>query len=55
MASAVFRRPALALLFALALLPGAALALPWPAYEDAAFKAAQEAGGPILVWVHAEW
>ena len=40
---------------AVLLLPLSARAAGFPAYAGAAFKAAQEEGKAILVWVHAEW
>ena len=49
------RRFSLAFLFAVLLLPLSARAGEFPAYEGGAFRAAQEAGRPILVHVHAEW
>lgn len=55
MAVTAARRIALALLFAALLLPLSARAAGFPAYAAAAFQAAQEAGKPILVFVHAEW
>ncbi|MEK6708956.1 MAG: hypothetical protein AABZ64_00090 [Nitrospinota bacterium] len=55
MIAAASRSAALALLFAALLLPAPARAAGFPAYDAAAFRAAQETGRPILVWVHAAW
>jgi thioredoxin 1 len=50
----MLRRLFLVALFSLFLAPLANAAAPVP-YDDAAFKAAQAAGKPILVQVHADW
>lgn len=55
MFSATVRRLALALLLALALPAAPARAAAIPAFDAAAFKAAQEAGKPVLIVIHAEW
>lgn len=50
----MLRRLFLVALLSLFLVPLANAAAPVP-YDDAAFKAAQAAGKPILVQVHADW
>jgi thioredoxin len=36
-------------------LAGVAAAAPWRAYDESVFKAAQSAGKPVLVEIHADW